>query len=101
LATLESVLSRPAHEELREQSVKREHTYVQRVNRATSYAALLDEAIELLADPAADIEAVVDRLERLFKTGPSTKRPGRRRPRADLTASRRLRFHKYRKRIVA
>ena len=74
---------------------------MQGVNRATSYAALLDEAVVLLADPAADTEQILDRLHKLFKTGPSLRRPGRHRPRADLTPSRRLRFHKYRKRIVA
>ena len=101
LATLESVLSRPADEELAEASQQRGHTWVQGVNRATSYAALLDEAVVLLADPAADTEQILDRLHKLFKTGPSLRRPGRHRPRADLTPSRRLRFHKYRKRIVA
>jgi hypothetical protein len=101
LATLESALSRPADEELAEESRQRSHAYVQGVNRATSSAALLDEAVALLADPTADTEQILDRLHQLFKTGPSLRRPGRHRPRAKLTPSRRLRFYRYRKRIVA
>lgn len=99
LATLESVLSKEADQELAAESVEREHVHRKQVNHAVSYSAIVDHAIDLLSDRRLSARQAVDELHALFKTDPSSARPGRKVERKKVTWSRQLRHHKYKKRL--
>ncbi len=71
------------------------------VNRAVSYVSLLDRAVQLLADPRADPEEVLDDLRLLFKKDPTRNLKDPKFEHKKLKHSARLRFHRYRKRINA
>lgn len=101
LATLESVLTKAPQSELAEQDRRRENKTKAQVNRAVSYVALVDHAIQLLVDPHADTEAVLADLHFLFTRDPTRNREGRKFERKELKHSARLRFHRYKKRICA
>ena len=101
LATLESVLTKAPQAELAEQDRRRQNKTKAQVNRAVSYVALLDHAIQLLADPHADTAAVLADLHFLFTRDPTRNREGRKFERKELKHSARLRFHRYKKRICA
>ena len=64
LATLESVLVRPAQHALGRQSQQRGTRYEQQVNRAVSYSALLDHTLVLLTDQGKSPEQVLKDLDR-------------------------------------
>lgn len=101
LATLESVLTGQAQTELADQSRERGRRTTAQVNRAVSYTALVDSVVHLLADPRSSPEEVLSQLHHLFRTNPLSQRPGRKFHRPQLTPSRKLRFHRYVKRIIA
>ena len=101
LATLESVLTKAPQSELAEQDRRRQNKTKAQVNRAVSYVALVDHAIQLLADPHTDTEAVLADLHFLFTRDPTRNREGRKFERKELKHSARLRFHRYKKRICA
>ncbi len=101
LATLESVLSTPAEVELANQSQAKGHYYLQQVNRAVSYGAVLDHVVALLIDHRVRAEQTLEQLHRLFKSNPSRYRPGRKVPRRPITPSQRVRFYRYTKRCIA
>lgn len=101
LATLESVLTKAPQSELAEQDRRRENKTKAQVNRAVSYVALVDHAIQLLVAPHADTEAVLADLHFLFTRDPTRNREGRKFERKELKHSARLRFHRYKKRICA
>ena len=101
LATLESVLTKAPQSELAERDRPRQNKTNAQVNRAVSYVALVDHAIQLLADPHADPEAVLADLHFLFTRDPTRNRQGRKFERKKLKHSARLRFHRYKKRICA
>jgi hypothetical protein len=101
LATLESILSKPAQAQLRARGEEREWSNPVKVNRAVSYSAVLDHVVELLADPRRTAGDTLTAIERLMQTAPTHHRSGRRFPRRKRSTAHRLRFAKYGKRLVA
>jgi hypothetical protein len=101
LATLESVLSRETEQAMQAAAVERETKTVPQVNHAVSYVALVGEVASLLADPQASIKETLRELKHLFQTNPSRVRKGRREERKKLTHARKLRYHRYTKRVLA
>jgi len=101
LATLESILSKPAQAELTAQSEARACHSVPRVNRAVSYVTMLDHIVQLLDDGQRSPAATLATIERLLVTSPTRQRPGRQVPRHKRSAAYRLRFAKYGKRVTA
>jgi Transposase DDE domain len=101
LATLESILSKPAQAELTAQGAGRACRYAPQVNRAVSYVTVLEHVVQLLGDPRRSAAATLAAIERLLPTTPTRQRPGRQVPRRKRSAAHRLRFAKYGKRVVA
>jgi hypothetical protein len=101
LATLESILSKPAQAELTEQGQARACRYGPQVNRAVSYVTVLDHVVQLLSNPRRSPASTLAAIERLLLTNPTRRRPGRQFKRNKRSAAHRLRFAKYGKRIVA
>lgn len=101
LATLESILSKPAQAVLAAQGEVRECRYAPQVNRAVSYVTVLDHIVQLLHAPRRSPAATLAAIERLLLTTPTRQRPGRQVPRRKRSAAHRLRFAKYGKRMVA
>jgi len=101
LATLESILSKPAQAALLAQAETRACCYAPQVNRAVSYVTVLDHIVHLLADPHRSPAATLAAIERLLLTTPTRQRLGRQFPRRKRSAAHRLRFAKYGKRILA
>jgi hypothetical protein len=101
LATLESILSKPAQTELTAQGASRAAHTVPQVNRAVSYVTVLDHIVQLLGDAHQSPASTLAAIERLLLTSPIRHRPGRQFPRRKRSAAFRLRFVKYRKRVLA
>jgi len=101
LATLESILSKPAQAALTTQGEVRECRYAPHVNRVVSYVTVLEHIVQLLSDPRRSPASTLAAVERLLLTTPTRQRPGRQVKRHKLSASHRLRFAKYGKRVVA
>jgi hypothetical protein len=101
LSTLESVLGKETEKEITEESRKKQLKYEYKMNKSVSYSALIEYIVDLLLDLNKTPEEVVDRLSKLFWTGRTPVRPCRKNVRKELTASQKLRFHKYVKRIWA
>jgi len=103
LATLESILSKPAQAELtaQAQGEARACRTAPQVNRAVSYVTVLEHIVQLLGDPHHSPASTLAAIERLLLTSPTRQRPGRHFPRHKRSAAFRLRFAKYGKRIVA
>jgi hypothetical protein len=101
LATLESILSKPAQAELSAQGEARACRTAPQVNRAVSYVTVLEHIVQLLGDPHHSPASTLAAIERLLLTSPTRQRPGRHFPRLKRSAAFRLRFAKYGKRIVA
>ena len=101
LATLESILSKPAQAELTAQGAARACRTAPQVNRAVSYVTVLEHIVQLLGDPHRSPASTLAAIERLLLTSPTRQRPGRHFPRLKRSAAFRLRFAKYGKRLVA
>ena len=101
LATLESILSKPAQAVLTTHGEVRHCRYTPQVNRAGSYVIVLEHVVQLLRDPCRSPAATLAAIERLFLTNPTRQRPGRQAPRHQRSAAHRLRFAKYAKRVLA
>lgn len=101
LATLESILSKPAQAALAAQAEVRECRYTPQVNRAVSYVTVLEHVVQLLSDARRSPAATLAAIEHLLLTAPTRHRPGRHVPRRHRSAAHRLRFAKYGKRVVA
>ena len=101
LATLESILSKPAQAELTAQGAARACWTAPQVNRAVSYVTVLDHIVQLLHDPHRSSASTLAAIERLLLTSPTRRRPGRQFPRHKRSAAFRLRFAKYGKRVMA
>jgi hypothetical protein len=101
ISTLESVLSKEDEEEVSEESRRKNLKYQYKINKAVSYSALVDHVIDLLVNLDKSPEEVVEELSKLFKSGRTPIRPGRKFERKNLTPSQKLRYHKYKKRIWA
>lgn len=101
LATLESILSKPAQAQLTAQGQARGCATPPKVNRAESYVTLVGSVVELLGDARCSPGATLAALERLFQTNPTRHRAGRQYARKKRSAAHRLRFAKYGKRVLA
>jgi len=101
LATLESILSKPAQAELTAQGAARACRYAPQVNRAVSYGTVLEHIVQLLGDSRRSPASTLAAIERLLLTTPTRQRPGRQVKRHKRSAAHRLRFAKYGKRVVA
>jgi hypothetical protein len=101
LATLESILSKPAQAALTAQGEARECRSTPQVNRAVSYVTVLDHIVPLLSDLQRSPASTLAAMERLLLTAPTRPRPGRQVPRHKRSAAYRLRFAKYGKRVTA
>lgn len=101
LASLESIISREVEEEIREEAIERKTETEPQVNHAVSYVALIERVGNLLADKQKNVEEVLKELEHLFRQNPTRKRDGRKYPREVITHARKLKYHRYTKRIIA
>ncbi len=100
LATLESVLVRPAQESLLQRSQRSGGRYQWQVNRSVSYSALVEQTLVLLSDSKKSPQKVLSDLQRLFQTNPVPRREGRHFPRQRSSLSQKLRHHRYAKRAL-
>jgi hypothetical protein len=101
LATLESILSKPAQSQLTAQGHARGCTHPPKVNRAVSYVAVMDHVVELLGTPRLNPGQTLAAIEHLLRTNPTRHRGGRQFARNKRSAAHRLRFAKYEKRVLA
>jgi hypothetical protein len=101
LATLESILSKPAQAALTAQAEARECRATPQVNRAVSYVTVLDHIVPLLGEMQRSPASTLAAIERLLLTSPTRPRPGRQVSRHKRSAAYRLRFAKYGKRVIA
>ena len=101
LSTLESILTKSPQEVLSERDAARKTETKAKVNRAVSYVSLVDEAVGLLLDERVHPEDALERLRHLFHKNPTRHRAGRKYDRPKLKHSRKLRHHRYRKRLLA
>lgn len=100
LASLESVLGKSDEQALAAKSGKKNNGAYQ-INRSVSYLALIERVIELLVS-AKDSEQVLGELHHLFRTNPLQERAGRQNKRnKELRYAHKLRYHKYKKRLLA
>ncbi len=100
LSTLESVLTRRDQNLLERRTKQRDCVHKKQVNRAQSYLALVDRALELLLDNSKEITQTLEELHFLFQWNPTLQRTGRSFSRNKTSQSRRLRFQKYTKRAL-
>jgi len=103
LATLESVLGKRDEEALAEQQRKRQKKKngVYQINRAVSYVGMVERVVELLLSEQESGE-ILNQLHHLFRTNPSQARTGRHNERNKaLRYAHKLRYHKYKKRVIA
>jgi hypothetical protein len=84
LTGMESILTADADVELSKKDV----CYLQQVNRAVSFNAIKNQAVEILFSDG-DIDFILDKLHRLFLTNPTCRRENRTIPRKK-TSSRKL-----------
>ncbi len=101
LSTLESVLSKYDEKEITEESREKQLKYEYKINKSVSYSAIVDYIVDLLLNLNKSPGEVMDDLSRLFRTGRTPIRPGRKFKRKNLTATQQLRYHKYVKRTCA
>lgn len=101
LANLESVLSKETEARMQEAAEGRENKTVPLVNHAVSYVALVGRVGTLLADPNKTVEETLRELKHLFRRNPTRHRKGRKYERETLTHARKLRYHRYSKRVIA
>jgi hypothetical protein len=101
LATLESILAKGPQSELAEQDRQRSNKTQAMVNRVVSYVSLVDRAVQLLADPCSEPEAILDDLRFLLKKDPTRNLKGRKFERKKVKHSEQLHFYRYVKRINA
>ena len=101
LASLESIISREVEDEIKEEAIERKTESEPQVNHAVSYVALIERVGSLLADKQKNIDEVLKELEYLFRQNPTRKREGRKYPREVITHARKLKYHRYTKRIIA
>ena len=95
LTGLESILTADVDEQLEKKSTKN----TQKVNRAVSFNAIKNQAVELLCSNE-DSEVVIKRLERLFLTNPVSIREQREVPRQKRSARYQANFLKRKRKIT-
>ena len=100
LATLESILTRDAQEELASDVPETPLKTTAAVNRAESYAILLDRIVHLLLNKNVSLQRLMEEMHHLFLLHPIRHAPHRSAPRRPPTSSAQLKFHMYRKRLT-
>lgn len=93
LSGLETILTEPAQNELNQ----KETQHPQIVNRAVSFNAIKDQALDLLFLSDIEPDVLLNRLTALFLTNPCLERKGRSPPRKKASSRALLDFHKRRK----
>lgn len=101
LASLESILSRETELEMEELAMERENKTIPQINHAVSYVALVGEVARLLLDQTVSVKEILRELKFQFRKSPTRIREGRKYKRKKLTATRRLRYYRYQKRVIA
>jgi hypothetical protein len=101
LASLESVLSQETESEMQEMAVERETKTIPQVNHAVSYVALVGEVASLLGDREKSVKEILRELKHLFQKTPTRSRKGRKYERKKASHAIKLRYHRYRKRVLA
>jgi hypothetical protein len=101
LAPLDSVLTKAPQAALTQRDAERHTQTRARVHRAISYVTLVDYVVQLLGDSRFSSQETLDIIHHLLQTNPTRNREGRVFERPTLKHSRRLRFHRYTKRIQA
>ena len=97
LCNLETALSQPAEQELRESSAAHQHP--KQVNRAVSYHALKDRLLDLLYSNRPAEEVVLE-LQQLLLGSPVSVRSQRKPPRRKLSLNRSYHYQRHVKKIV-
>lgn len=97
LSNLESVLTRPADDQLHSHSQSLQHR--QQVNHAVCFHALKSQIIGLLLSQEP-IPQIVAKLQHLFKANPVSRRPERRTPRKKQSAWRSYHYQRHTRKSV-
>jgi hypothetical protein len=97
LSNLESVLTAPAQQQLRQKSEPLQHR--QQINHAVSFHAIKSHIIQLLLS-VQPISEVVAKLEDLFLNNPTCQRPGRKVPRKKQSAWRSYHYQRNTRKVV-
>lgn len=100
MSTLAGILALDRDAELLEKRRGRKTKHPYKVNRKVCYMALVDRVVELLLDQGRSLEEMDTELRAALRGAFSPIRPGRSSPRAPGTPADKLRFLRYRKRIV-
>lgn len=101
LMNLESVLSRESEMQMQMQASKRKTKTKPKVNKAVSYVAMVTEVAELLSDNQRTSEETLREIKHLISKNSTRERPGRSYPRKKLKATKKLSYHRYKKRVTA
>jgi hypothetical protein len=101
LATLESAMVQSTQQELDERAEEKGLKLRPKVNRALSYVAMVEHAVDLLVNPEVPLETAVSELHLLFKRNPTRHREGRQQERPKRSLARSLHHQRYSKRIIA
>jgi hypothetical protein len=100
LSTLESVLSKEEEQECSNICQEKGRKYEYRLNKSVSYSAILDNVVDIFLDSKISETDVMDKLRKIFKTGLTPIRLERKINRKRTSDCRKLRFHKYEKKII-
>jgi hypothetical protein len=101
LATLESILSRETEREMQVMAVERETKTMPQINHAISYVALVGEVAKLLSAPTVSVKETLRELKHIFQTNPTRVRKGRKYAREKTSHATKLRYYRYKKRVMA
>jgi hypothetical protein len=101
LSTLGSVLTKTTQQAFSVQDRAQGNTTRAKVNRAVSYVAMVNEAVHMQLDAMAHTANVLARLQLLFSKNATRHREGRKYARPTLKHARKLRYHRYNKRLLA
>lgn len=101
LSTLESVLSKQEEKAIKDTCQEKGRKYEYKLNKSVSYTAILDHVVEIFLNSDTSSSEVIEKLRKIFKTSLSPIRPGRKVNRKELSESKKLRFHRYGKKIIA
>jgi len=97
------VLAQPTQVKLHTQDELRQTETRAKVNRVNSYVSLLDRIVELLtnSNPANTAEIILEEIQHLFLQTPTRHKSGRQFKRLKATPSRKNRYYRYTKRVIA
>jgi len=98
---MEGTLTRPAQAQLQQRDELRQNKTQAKVNRVNSYIALVDRIIELLTDSTITAQETLTEIQFLFLQKPTRHKAGRQFNRLKTTPSRKYRYYRFTKRIIA